>query len=84
MAAYRETEACQNLSNIYTHILHSHSINFSSTNRFNLTKAYRTNYSHGVAHTQEQVELNEKRMETWINPLEARLPLAPDMRIYCL
>jgi hypothetical protein len=23
-------------------------------------------------------------METWINPLEARLPIAPDMRIYCL
>lgn len=44
----------------------------------------RTNYSHGVAQTREEVELNEKRMETWINPLEARLPLAPDMRIYCL
>jgi phospholipid:diacylglycerol acyltransferase len=23
-------------------------------------------------------------MEKWINPLEARLPLAPNMRIYCL
>jgi hypothetical protein len=30
------------------------------------------------------VELNERKMETWINPLEARLPIAPDMRIYCL
>jgi phospholipid:diacylglycerol acyltransferase len=44
----------------------------------------RTNYSHGVARTREEVEQNERKMETWINPLEARLPLAPDMRIYCL
>jgi len=42
------------------------------------------NYSHGVAQTRKEVEQNEKKMETWINPLEARLPLAPDMRIYCL
>jgi hypothetical protein len=42
------------------------------------------NYSHGVANTREEVEANEKRMEKWINPLESRLPLAPNMRIYCL
>jgi phospholipid:diacylglycerol acyltransferase len=42
------------------------------------------NYSHGVAQTHKEVEQNEKKMETWINPLEARLPNAPDMRIYCL
>jgi len=45
---------------------------------------HRSNYSHGVAQSREEVELNEKRMESWINPLEARLPIAPDMRIYCL
>jgi phospholipid:diacylglycerol acyltransferase len=44
----------------------------------------RTNYSHGVAQTRQEVEQNERKMETWINPLEARLPIAPDMRIYCL
>ena len=42
------------------------------------------NYSHGIAKTQDEVEANEKKMEKWINPLEARLPLAPNMRIYCL
>ena len=42
------------------------------------------NYSHGVAHTYEEVEMNDRRMEKWINPLETRLPYAPDMRIYCL
>jgi phospholipid:diacylglycerol acyltransferase len=44
----------------------------------------RRNYSHGVARTRAEVELNERKMEKWINPLEARLPIAPDMRIYCL
>ena len=42
------------------------------------------NYSHGIAKTQDEVEANEKKMEKWINPLESRLPLAPNMRIYCL
>lgn len=42
-----------------------------------------SSYSHGVAHTREQVEKNENDPRTWLNPLEARLPLAPDMKIYC-
>jgi phospholipid:diacylglycerol acyltransferase len=40
-------------------------------------------YSHGVAHTKREVEANEKDPRKWLNPLEARLPLAPDMKIYC-
>lgn len=40
-------------------------------------------YSHGVAHTKKQVEANENNPRTWMNPLEARLPLAPNMKIYC-
>ncbi|KAJ5989053.1 hypothetical protein N7481_004263 [Penicillium waksmanii] len=36
-----------------------------------------------VAHTTREVEANEKNPRTWLNPLEARLPLAPDMKIYC-
>lgn len=40
-------------------------------------------YSHGVAHTAKEVEANEKNPRTWLNPLEARLPRAPDMKIYC-
>ncbi|KAL3475011.1 Lecithin:cholesterol acyltransferase-domain-containing protein [Aspergillus californicus] len=40
-------------------------------------------YSHGVAHTTAEVEANEKDPRTWLNPLEARLPRAPDMKIYC-
>lgn len=42
-----------------------------------------SSYSHGVAHTRKQVEANEHDPRTWLNPLEARLPLAPDMKIYC-
>ena len=41
------------------------------------------NYSHGVAHTSEEVDNNEKEPRKWINPLETRLPLAPNLKIYC-
>ena len=40
-------------------------------------------YSHGVAPTAEEVEANERDPRTWLNPLEARLPLAPNMKLYC-
>ena len=43
----------------------------------------RHSYSHGVAHTKKEVEANENAPRTWLNPLEARLPLAPKMKIYC-
>ncbi|KAI0597147.1 Lecithin:cholesterol acyltransferase [Biscogniauxia sp. FL1348] len=40
-------------------------------------------YSHGVAHTTAEVEANELDQRKWINPLETRLPLAPNLKIYC-
>ncbi|KAH9890882.1 LACT-domain-containing protein [Xylariomycetidae sp. FL2044] len=40
-------------------------------------------YSHGVAHTAKEVEANELNPRKWINPLETRLPLAPNLKIYC-
>ncbi|KAI5919719.1 Lecithin:cholesterol acyltransferase [Camillea tinctor] len=40
-------------------------------------------YSHGVAHTTAEVEANEMDPRKWINPLETRLPLAPNLKIYC-
>ena len=40
-------------------------------------------YSHGVAHTRREVESNQKIPAKWINPLETRLPLAPNLKIYC-
>ncbi|TQS35072.1 hypothetical protein Golomagni_04518 [Golovinomyces magnicellulatus] len=43
----------------------------------------RESYSHGVAHTTAEVELNELVPRKWINPLETRLPLAPNLKIYC-
>jgi len=43
----------------------------------------RGSYSHGVAHTTAEVEANEKDPRKWINPLETRLPLAPNLKIYC-
>lgn len=42
-----------------------------------------SNYSHGVAHTQEEVERNDLIPRKWVNPLESRLPHAPSMKIYC-
>lgn len=41
------------------------------------------NYSHGVAHTAAEVEANEADPRKWLNPLETRLPRAPNMKIYC-
>jgi phospholipid:diacylglycerol acyltransferase len=41
------------------------------------------NYSHGVAHTSAEVEDNERNHRKWMNPLETRLPLAPNLKIYC-
>jgi phospholipid:diacylglycerol acyltransferase len=40
-------------------------------------------YSHGVAHTAAEVEANEKNPSKWVNPLETRLPNAPNLKIYC-
>ncbi|KAI2622665.1 LACT-domain-containing protein [Hypomontagnella submonticulosa] len=40
-------------------------------------------YSQGVAHTTAEVEANEYDPRKWINPLETRLPLAPNLKIYC-
>ena len=41
------------------------------------------NYSHGIAQTSVEVEMNEQNPRKWINPLETRLPLAPSLKIYC-
>lgn len=41
------------------------------------------NYSHGVALTTAEVEKNEHDTKKWINPLESRLPLAPNLKVYC-
>ncbi|KAI5301829.1 hypothetical protein KEM56_001312 [Ascosphaera pollenicola] len=42
-----------------------------------------SSYSHGVAHTTREVEENENDPRKWLNPLESRLPYAPDLKIYC-
>ena len=46
-------------------------------------KQLRGSYSHGVAHTTSEVERNQKDARKWINPLETRLPIAPDLKIFC-
>ena len=43
----------------------------------------KTSYSHGVARTTEEVEANQHDPKKWTNPLETRLPLAPNLKIYC-
>lgn len=45
--------------------------------------ATQSSYSWGVAHTKREVEANQKNPNKWINPLETRLPHAPDMKIFC-
>jgi phospholipid:diacylglycerol acyltransferase len=46
-------------------------------------KMVERSYSYGVAHTREQVEKNQHDPRKWINPLETRLPLAPNLKIFC-
>ncbi|KAJ4352817.1 phospholipid:diacylglycerol acyltransferase [Ascochyta clinopodiicola] len=46
-------------------------------------KMIQGSYSHGVAHTAKVVEDNQGIPAKWINPLETRLPLAPNLKIYC-
>lgn len=46
-------------------------------------KAVLDSYSFGVAHTKQEVEANQKIPKKWTNPLETRLPLAPNLKIYC-
>lgn len=40
-------------------------------------------YSLGLAKTRAEVEENNMRPASWSNPLEAALPNAPDLKIYC-
>jgi phospholipid:diacylglycerol acyltransferase len=47
------------------------------------TSQVQSSYSRGIAHTTSEVEANEKDPKKWINPLETRLPLAPNLKIYC-
>ena len=46
-------------------------------------KAITGNYSHSIARTRDEVETNEHDPIKWINPLETRLPLAPNLKIFC-
>jgi phospholipid:diacylglycerol acyltransferase len=55
---------------------------FNQSEEWYLNQVF-SSYSHGVAHTKQEVEANEQDPRKWLNPLEARLPLAPDMKIYC-
>ncbi|KAI8875464.1 hypothetical protein K501DRAFT_280347, partial [Backusella circina FSU 941] len=41
------------------------------------------NYSFGVTTSKRQLEKNDNDPTKWSNPLESRLPNAPDMKIYC-
>jgi phospholipid:diacylglycerol acyltransferase len=45
--------------------------------------AVKGSYSLGVAHTREEVDRNEEDPRKWVNPLETRLPLAPNLKIFC-
>ncbi|KAG2732114.1 hypothetical protein G9P44_004531 [Scheffersomyces stipitis] len=40
-------------------------------------------YSYGIAKTKEELERNNKDHSKFSNPLEAALPNAPDMKIFC-
>ncbi|KAF9436463.1 hypothetical protein BGZ76_003924 [Entomortierella beljakovae] len=43
-----------------------------------------TTYTVGASVTQSEMDKSDKLATSWSNPLEARLPNAPNMRVYCL
>lgn len=47
------------------------------------SKRVRENYSFGVAHTKKEIAENNQIQLKWSNPLEAALPNAPDLKVYC-
>jgi phospholipid:diacylglycerol acyltransferase len=47
------------------------------------TKSVKRSYSQGIARSRRKVEANQLIPRKWMNPLETRLPIAPNMKIYC-
>lgn len=47
------------------------------------SKRVREQYSFGLAKTKAEIAANNRDHLKWSNPLEASLPNAPDMKIYC-
>jgi phospholipid:diacylglycerol acyltransferase len=40
-------------------------------------------YSYGIAQSAKELKQNNKDFSKWVNPLEAPLPNAPDLKIFC-
>jgi phospholipid:diacylglycerol acyltransferase len=55
---------------------------FNSTEEW-YSRQVKASFSQGVAHTRKEVNANENDPSKWFNPLETRLPLAPNLKIYC-
>lgn len=47
------------------------------------SKRVRENYSYGITYSKKELIKNNDDHSKWSNPLEASLPNAPDMKIYC-
>lgn len=47
-------------------------------------KMLETNYSHGIERDEAQLQANNADHTKWSNPLEAPLPNAPSMKLYCI
>ncbi|THH18526.1 hypothetical protein EW146_g2475 [Bondarzewia mesenterica] len=45
---------------------------------------FQTNYSFGIERDEKVLDRNNRDHTKWTNPLEARLPNAPSMNIYCV
>ncbi|KAI5955688.1 LRO1 [Candida jiufengensis] len=47
------------------------------------SKRVEESYSHGIAKTSKELLANNHIPRKWVNPLEAALPNAPDLKMYC-
>lgn len=74
---YNTTQSTQNLT-----VEGGLELLFNSTEEW-YNRQVKSSFSQGVAHTKKEVEANENNPSKWVNPLETRLPLAPNLKIYC-
>ncbi|KAK5168818.1 phospholipid:diacylglycerol acyltransferase [Saxophila tyrrhenica] len=77
---FRETNSSSSPGNLT--IAQSLPYLFNHTEQWYVNEIKRS-YSQGVAHSKKEVEENQRVPQKWMNPLETRLPHAPDMKIFC-
>lgn len=86
--SFRQTDADQhelNEDTVKTNLTATDAHNFLLQHTpSSFQKMLAANYSHGIERDPAQLKANDQDHTKWSNPLEARLPNAPSMKMYCI